>query len=320
MTPTVLLTGGFGNIGGRLTDDLITHGGVEIRLASRVAQPPPIWAPNADVVLLDLLDESTIRRAVTGINTIFHLAALNDIECAADPELAHRVNVRGTELLLSAAIAAGVKRIVYMSTIHVYGSPLSGNITEVSPTEPTHPYGITHLLAEKLILDAHQKGLIEGVVLRSANGFGVPMNPAVKIWQILVNDLCKQAAEVGALRLHSDGTQTRNFITLTDLCAALRHLQHLPAASLGDGIFNVGSQKTVSVLEMAQLIVERCKQVLGFTPELTLGPPPAQQVQMDPLSFDCTKISTTGFSATTPAAVEIDGLLTMCQEVFGVHG
>ena len=56
MTPTVLLTGGFGNIGGRLTDDLITHGGVEIRLASRVAQPPPIWAPNADVVLLDLLD------------------------------------------------------------------------------------------------------------------------------------------------------------------------------------------------------------------------------------------------------------------------
>ena len=79
MTPTVLLTGGFGNIGGRLTDDLITHGDVEIRLASRVAQPPPIWAPNADVVLLDLLDESTIHRAVTGINTIFHLAALNDI-------------------------------------------------------------------------------------------------------------------------------------------------------------------------------------------------------------------------------------------------
>jgi UDP-glucose 4-epimerase len=135
-------------------------------------------------VLLDLLDESTIHQAVSGINTIFHLAALNDIECAADPELAHRVNVRGTELLLSAAIAAGVKRIVYMSTIHVYGSPLSGNITEASPTEPTHPYGITHLLAEKLILDAHQKGLIEGVVLRSANGFGVPMNPAVKIWQM----------------------------------------------------------------------------------------------------------------------------------------
>ena len=81
------------------------------------------------------------------------------------------------------------------------------------------------------------------------------MNPAVKIWQILVNDLCKQAAEAGSLRLHSDGTQMRNFITLTDLCAALRHLQHLPAALLGDGIFNVGSQKTVSVLEMAQLIV-----------------------------------------------------------------
>ena len=56
MTPTVLLTGGFGNIGGRLTDDLITHGDVEIRLASRVAQPSPIWAPNADVVLLDLLE------------------------------------------------------------------------------------------------------------------------------------------------------------------------------------------------------------------------------------------------------------------------
>jgi hypothetical protein len=111
----------------------------------------------------------------------------------------------------------------------------------------------------------------------------------------------------------------RNFITLTDLCAALRHLQHLPATSLGNGIFNVGSQKSVSVLEMAQLIVARCKQVLGFAPELTLGPPPAQQVKMDPLSFDCSKISTTGFSAVTPASVEIDGLLTMCQQVFGAH-
>ena len=85
MTPTVLLTGGFGNIGGRLTDDLITHGGVKIRLASRIVQPPPIWAPNADVVLLDLLNESTVRQAVSGINTIFHLAALNDLECSADP-------------------------------------------------------------------------------------------------------------------------------------------------------------------------------------------------------------------------------------------
>jgi hypothetical protein len=70
---------------------------------------------------------------------------------------------------------------------------------------------------------------------------------------------------------------------------------------------------------MAQLIVERCKQVLGFTPELTLGPPPAQQMHLDPLSFDCTKIFKTRFSATTPASVEIDGLLTMCQEVFGAH-
>lgn len=320
MTQKILLTGGFGNIGGRLTDDLITHSDAEIRLASRVVQPSPVWAPNADVVQLDLLDESTISQAVSGINTIFHLAALNDLECATAPQLAHRVNVRGTELLLSAAIAAGVQRIVYMSTIHVYGSPLSGDITEASPTDPTHPYGITHLLAEKLISDTHKKGIIEGVVLRSANGFGVPMNPAVKIWQILVNDLCKQAVEVGALRLHSDGNQLRNFITLTDLCAALRHLQHLPAASLGDGIFNVGSQKTVSVLQMAQLIVQRCKQVLGFTPEITLGPPPAQQGHIDPLRFDCAKISTTGFSANTPAAVEIDGLLTMCQEVFGAHG
>jgi UDP-glucose 4-epimerase len=320
MTQTILLTGGFGNIGGRLTDDLIAHGEVDIRLASRTIQHPPSWAPSADVVRLDLLDESTISAAVAGVSSIYHLAALNDFECAANPELAHNVNVRGTELLLSAAIAAGVERIVYMSTIHVYGSPLSGQISESTQTQPTHPYGVTHLLAERLITDAHQKGLIEGVVVRSANGFGVPMNPDVKIWQILVNDLCKQAIEFGALRLNSDGTQMRNFVTLTDLCAALRHVHHLPKTALGDGVFNVGSKQSVTVLEMASLIVERCTHVLGFTPTLTLGPPPEKPMQLDPLVFDCTKIQKTGFSAATPASIEIDGLLAMCKKVFGAHG
>jgi UDP-glucose 4-epimerase len=268
---------------------------------------------------MDLQDESSIRSAVHGVTTIIHLAALNDLECAENPEQAHKFNVGGTERLLNAAIAAGVKRIVYMSTIHVYGAPLLGLISESSPTNPSHPYGVTHLLAENAISAAHTKGLIEGVVLRSANGFGVPMDPAVKIWQILVNDLCKQAVETGTLRLISDGSHIRNFLPLVDLCGALRHAQNLSASALGDGIFNVGSPKSSTVLEMANIIVERCSAVLGFTPDLVLGPTVEEKVKPSPLNYDCSKLAATGFVAATPPSFEVDRLLLMCQQVFGQH-
>jgi UDP-glucose 4-epimerase len=81
---------------------------------------------------MDLTNDREVRAACEGMDTIIHLAALNEHESLADPMGALLVNGAGTLKLLEAAIAEGVRRVIYFSTAHVYGSPLIGRITEAT--------------------------------------------------------------------------------------------------------------------------------------------------------------------------------------------
>ena len=116
------------------------------------------------------------------MDAIVHLAAMNEMDCARDPAAALEVNTALTLRLLNAAVAAGVRRFVYLSTAHVYGAPLRGHIDERALPRPVHPYAITHRAAEDFVLAAFDAGRIEGVVLRLSNGVGAPAHAAVDRW------------------------------------------------------------------------------------------------------------------------------------------
>ena len=117
----VLITGGLGYLGGRIAAHLLAYAPrFSLRLMTRRSrQHVPSWAANLDVVCADLLEEASLGRAVDGVDTVIHLAAVNEIECQKDPDLALEVNGRGTYRLLQACQANGVKRFVYLSTFHV---------------------------------------------------------------------------------------------------------------------------------------------------------------------------------------------------------
>jgi len=312
---SILLTGGFGNIGGRLAALLSNRADLQLHLGSRSARTAPNWAPQAAATRLDLLDVGSIESAVSGINTIVHLAALNDIESAKNPNFAHELNVVGTHNLVDCAIDAGVERLIYMSTAHVYGSPIEGRISESHPTAPVHPYAVTHLGAERIVADAHDAGKIVGIRIRSANGFGAPMDPTVKIWQILVNDLCRQASQSHELILKTHGSQERNFVPLTDVCEAIEHLIGLDASVVGDGLFNFGADTSHSIWEMANRIADRCEHVLGFKPPITRPAKPIDK-NHDRLDYRSDKIKRTGFIPKLKFDDEIDGLLQFCAQEF----
>jgi len=314
---SVLLTGGFGNIGGRLAVHLSNYKDIELRLASRSIRPIPQWAPKATTTQLNLLDVRSIESAVSGIDTIIHLAALNDIECATDPILAHEVNVVGTRNLVNCATRAGVLRFIYLSTAQVYGSPLVGRIDESHPTIPAHPYAVTHLAAEKVVAEFHESNQIIGLRIRSANGFGAPMDPKVKIWQIFVNDLCRQAVEARQLTLKTHGDQERNFLPLTDVCNAIAHLMRLESNQAGDGLFNLGADKSHSIWEMANRIAGRTEQILGFKPPI-IRPQKTDRSGPNHLEYRSDKIKNTGLTINTMFDNEIDGLLTFCAREFSI--
>ncbi len=311
MTETILLTGGFGNIGSRFASYLSSADSGELRLGTRRDRKPPPWSPSARVATCDLTNIETLYRACENVTTIFHFAALNDRECAQDPKRALDVNVLGTENLARAAISCGVNHIVYMSTIHVYGSPLIGNFDESSKTDPTHPYGLTHLEAERVL--GNHAGEIRSTILRTGNGFGCPMSPDVNIWHIIVNDLCVQAIRFRKLELRSPSNIQRNFITLKDICRALHFFGNVNPPQQGTVTYNVGSMRSRTLMEMAELVADRCDKNFSFRPVINeLLPKSEDETRLD---FDCTRMRLAGFETEELFTEEIDGILQLVEKM-----
>jgi UDP-glucose 4-epimerase len=313
----VLITGGSGYIGGRLAQALIEESRFHLRLGVR--QPRaimPMWAREAEVVPLGLLSPEDLNSACHGVRCVIHLAALNEIESLANPEEALRINGLGSLKLLEAAKRAGVERFIYFSTIHVYGAPLAGMITEERLTRPQHPYAITHRVAEDFVLAAHDQKTIRGVVLRLSNGFGAPAAVNVNRWTLIVNDLCRQAVTTGKLVLKSSGLQWRDFITLSDVARSVQHVLNLPASALQDGLFNLGGECSLQLIDLAHRIANRASGFLGFTPPIH-RPEPGPTESFQPLEYRVGKLKSTGFTLNRNIDEEIDATLLFCKKVFG---
>jgi len=315
MTGNVLLTGGFGTLGGRMASALFKNSGWKVRLASRVRHQPPPWCPNAEVFSVDFNNPKSIREMLDGMTHVIHLASLNDYECKADATAAQLVNVEYTTRIVEEAIRRINNRFVYLSTIQVYGNNLSGIINESTITGPTDAYSSTHLQAEEVVKQAHQTGRLEGIRLRCANGFGVPMTPDAKIWQIIANDLCRQAIENKSLTLKSDGLQYRNFIPMTDICIAIEHVLQMDSTKVADGLFNLGGAQSLQIIEMAERIANRCVHTLGFRPPLRLPTTPAGDSPPE-LNYRFDKLLATGIALASNIDREIDDLLRQCQNWF----
>lgn len=315
MTGRVLLTGGLGYVGGRVALAL-DEAGYGVHCGTRRGDmSAPTWLPNMQMVYLDWNSTESLTQVCQGVDYVIHLAAMNEVESARDLVGALEVNGLASLRLLEAAKAAGVERFVYFSTAHVYGAPLQGDIDETTLPRPVHPYAITHRVAEDFVLAAHDRKLIEGVVIRLSNGFGAPVTSDVDRWTLLVNDLCRQAATTGELRLNSSGTQLRDFITLGDVARAVKHMLQLDADHIADGLFNLGGGKAISILEMTQKIAARWQLLTGR--EIAILRPSGHDVPSPILTYRCDKLAATGFTLTSEVNREIDDTLKLCIKVFG---
>ena len=234
MRPCVLLTGGFGNLGGRVASALHDHRYWDIRLASRSHASAPAWAPLAEVIQLDVLDNTEVARSCKGCirrNT----SGGTQRQARQRKTRGWRKQFRAVARKLSStpALENNVQRFIFMSTAHVYGSPLQGVITESTPLTNQHPYATSHISGERAVAEHHDKARFLGIRLRCANGFGYPMNPEVDIWHTLVYDLCKQVVATHKMILRSSGLQQRNFIAVSDICATILHFLQLDATQVG---------------------------------------------------------------------------------------
>ena len=311
MKPTVLLTGGFGNLGGRITAAIAATNRWNIKLISRSALTAPNWAPDAEIINFDLTSRPLESTICDGVDAVIHLAALDDRAAKNNVELANELSGNATRYLIENATRFNVDRILFMSTAHVYADSLIGNISEDSITSSTHPYATSHMLGEQALINAEAP--LTGIRIRCANGFGYPIDSSTELKNTLMNDLCQQVVQTGVITLRSSGTQPRNFVPFGDVVAATIHLLELDKAHLGDGLFNVGSASSCSVLAMAQLVAERAHQVFGVNCPI-VRPKNAEMTEPQMLDYSISKLLATGFSPSNSVDEEIDGLLRSCFE------
>jgi UDP-glucose 4-epimerase len=308
----VLITGGFGFIGGRLAQFLALRLGHEVCLGSRRTSESPAWLPQAKTVQTQWHSAAALEQICSDVDAVVHLAAKNTNACAADPRAALEFNAGVTDRLLQAAVRQRVKRFVYLSTAHVYGSPLSGVITEQTPTVALHPYATSHRVAEESVVSAHLSGDIEGVVIRLSNAYGAPAHRDADCWMLLVNDLCRQLVITQQMLVHSTGLQRRDFVPMTDVCGAIGHLLAIPAHKLGRGLFNVGGAWAPTVWEMACLIGERCEAILDFPSQLSRTTTATGETCAG-LDYRLDTLLQTGFQPSANKIEEIDRLIRFCK-------
>lgn len=174
MTSTCLITGATGALGPSVVEAFL-RAGYRVRVLARRPPDEGLFAGDVERVTGDILDPSALREAVRGVDTVVHLAALLHVT-NPPPSLQgeyERVNRQGTELLVRECEEQGVSRIVYCSTIAVYGYGGDAVLSETMRPEPDTWYGRSKLEAESIILGARDvEGKPSGTVLRLAAVYG----------------------------------------------------------------------------------------------------------------------------------------------------
>ncbi len=248
----VLITGGFGYLGQRLGRHL-HNSGLSIYLASRNIKNRPNWLKNGEVLKIDWANTSLLFHELPKINTLVHAAGTNATFSSHYPDLAKDFNGGATAKLLQDSIKNNISEFIYLSTAHVYASPLEGIISESTIPSNNHPYATSHLLGEQHVLEANSSGKIKGMVLRLSNCYGPPVDKNVDCWDLLVNNICLQAIKFNSINLKTSGMQSRDFIPISEFCRIVEYLIRTDLAKVGKSIFNIGG-KSMSIIDMANLV------------------------------------------------------------------
>ena len=267
----VLVTGGAGFIGSHLTDRLVDAGhdvtvldnfstGRTKNLSNSQGHP------NFRLVRADIrkIPRSFVKR-LRRVDRVVHLAAMTSLQQSVrDPVFATEVNVIGTLNVLEAAKALKVERVVFASSAAVYGTPRAFPIGEDASISPISPYGASKAASEYYLRSFEESHGIEAASLRFFNVYGPRQTPSE--YAGVISIFAKRAIRRQPLQIFGDGSQTRDFIYVSDVIdATVAALEK----NLRSRAFNIASGKEITILELAKTMQE----IIQAWSELKFYPP-----------------------------------------------
>lgn len=286
----VLVTGGAGFIGSHLADALLECGFTVRVIDNLRTGNRKNLNPRAELIEADIREPAAIEPAFTGIDCVFHTAALPRVGLSIErPVETHLVNVAGTLNVLMAARAAGVRRVVYSGSSSVYGEqsveqpllPLSETMTP----NPLSPYALQKLTGEEYVRMFHRLYGLGALSLRYFSVYG-PRMDLEGAYATVIGAFLRARREGRPLEIRGDGGQRRDFTHVRDVVRA--NLAAMDCALDDGSAINVGRGHALSVNRIAELIggprinvaprpgeprdtladLARSRAILGWSPEV----------------------------------------------------
>jgi UDP-glucose 4-epimerase len=256
----ILVTGGAGFIGSHLTDRLIESGAKVRILDNLLTGDRQNLNPKAEFIEGDIRDQATVEKALDGIDVVYHLAAqINPAKAVEDPMFDFDINVKGTLVLLLAAVEKKIQKFVMAST-NLYGNADVPEMKESFPTLATRgtllsPYAAAKASAETYLKVANDELGLPTVRCRFTNVFGP--RQLTKSESGVIAIFTKLALQNKDLKIFGDGQQTRDFVFISDLVSGLIAAGQSEEAN--GGVYNLGIGVETSIAHLAERIRDLCK-------------------------------------------------------------
>ncbi|HME22809.1 MAG TPA: NAD-dependent epimerase/dehydratase family protein [Acetobacteraceae bacterium] len=250
---TWLVTGGAGFIGSHLCEALLARGDAVRALDDLSTGKRENLPPGAALTEGDVADPAAVRAALEGVAGCFHLAAIASVERGVTDWLGtHRANLTGAITVFDAARATRIP-VVYASSAAVYGDAATVPITEAAERRPLSAYGADKLGCELHARVASHVHGIPTVGLRLFNVYGPRQDPRSP-YSGVISIFCDRVRRGAPIDIFGDGGQTRDFVYVADVVAALLAAMHLVPADAP--VFNVCTGIATSVLELAHTVAD----------------------------------------------------------------
>ena len=262
----ILVTGGAGFIGSHIVEHF--QGKAEVRVLDNLRSGfrHNLAGFKHEFIEASILDRDAVRKAVQGVDYVFHLAAMISVpESMAKPIECNELNTTGTLVVLEEAAKAGVKKLLFSSSAAIYGdNPVVPKVETMLP-EPKSPYAITKLDGEFYCKMFADEGRLQTACLRYFNVFGPRQDPKSQ-YAAAVPIFIDRAVKNLPITIYGDGEQTRDFIYVKDIAAANAFFATQSPAT---GVFNVAYGQRITIKELAQKIVALTgsKSEIQHTPE-----------------------------------------------------
>lgn len=316
-----LVTGGAGFIGSHLCEELLARGVtvdvIDDLSTGRLANIEHLLQDDAFHLVKDsILNEQTMTLLTERCDIVFHLAAAVGVELiVADPVRTIETNIRGSEVVLETANRFN-KKVMLASTSEIYGKseevPFGEEDDAVlgATIQSRWSYSCSKMIDEFLALAYHKQFGLPVVIVRPFNTIGPRQTGQ---YGMVVPRFIRAALRGEPIRVFGSGEQTRSFVYVKDIVAALLKLAEEPRA-VGD-VFNLGSDQEIRIIDLAKTI----KRLANSESDIVLVPyDEAYGQKVDDLKRrvpDLTKIkSLIGYEPTTPLDELLKIVVSSIQE------